>query len=183
VRLGQRVIVHAGAVIGSDGFGYAFDGSAHRKIPQVGTVVIEDDVEIGANSNVDRSTTGETRIGAGTKLDNLVQVGHNVRIGRNCLIAALVGIAGSCEIEDGVVLGGMVGLKDHVRIGRGATVAARSGVWGDVPPGTLVSGHPARPHREQLRAQAAAARLGETTARVRELERRLEEVEARLGAK
>jgi UDP-3-O-[3-hydroxymyristoyl] glucosamine N-acyltransferase len=183
VVLGQRVRVHSGAVIGADGFGYTPEAGAARKIPQVGTVVIEDDVEIGANAGIDRATTGATWIGAGTKLDNMVQVGHNVRIGRGCLIAAQVGIAGSCELEDGVVVGGQAGVADHVRLGRGATVAAQAGVWGDVPPGTVVSGNPARPHREQLRTQGSAARLPEMRERLRELERRLKEVEARQGAK
>src|SRR5207248_8880756 len=108
------------AVIGADGFGYVAEAGAARKIPQVGTVVIEDDVEIGANAGIDRATTGETRVGAGTKIDNMVQVGHNVRIGRGCLIAAHVGIAGSVELEDGVIVGGQAGMADHARIGSGA---------------------------------------------------------------
>ncbi len=177
ISLGRRVRVHGGTVIGADGFGFVPDAGTARKVPQVGTVVIEDDVEIGANSGVDRATTGETRIGAGTKIDNLVQVGHNVQIGRGCLIAALVGIAGSCTLEDGVVIGGKAGIKDHVRVGRGAMIGAQSSVWTDVPPGVVVSGIPARPHREQLRAQAEAARLANTGTRLRALERRLQEVE------
>jgi UDP-3-O-[3-hydroxymyristoyl] glucosamine N-acyltransferase len=183
VTIGRRARLHSGVVIGADGFGYVADRGTVRKVPQVGTVVIEDDVEIGANAGIDRATTGETRIGAGTKIDNMVQVGHNVRIGQGCRIAALVGIAGSCTIEDDVQIGGMAGLKDHVRVGRGAVVAAQSGVWGDVPPGTLVSGEPARPHREQLRAQAETARLSRAAARLRDLERRLQEVESRLQTK
>jgi UDP-3-O-[3-hydroxymyristoyl] glucosamine N-acyltransferase len=140
-------------------------------------------VEIGANAGIDRATTGITRIGSGTKLDNMVQVGHNVRIGRGCRIAALVGIAGSAEMGDEVIIGGMAGLNDHARLGRGAMVAAQSGVWKDFPAGSIISGQPARPHREQLRAQAAAARLVDAGERIRELERRLKEVEALLGAK
>jgi UDP-3-O-[3-hydroxymyristoyl] glucosamine N-acyltransferase len=183
VVVGHRVRIHSGAVIGADGFGYVPDRGGVRKVPQVGSVVIEDDVEIGANTAVDRATTGVTRIGAGTKIDNLVQVGHNTSIGRGCLIAGQVGIAGSCVLEDGVIIGGKAGLKDHVRIGRGAVVSAGTAVWGDLAPGVMVSGHPARPHREELRARAEVAKLGGTTARLRALERRLEEVEARLGVK
>lgn len=141
--LGDRVILGPGAVIGSCGFGFAPEGAGVRKIPQVGRVVIEDDVEIGANSTVDRATLGETRIGRGTKIDNLVQVGHNVKIGKNVLIAAQVGLSGSVTIGDGAVLGGQVGVADHVVIGAGAQVGAKSGVGTHVPPGARVAGYPA----------------------------------------
>ena len=181
VTLGRRVRVHSGAVIGADGFGYVLEAGMPRKLPQVGSVVIEDDVEIGANAGVDRATTGVTWVGAGTKIDNMVQVGHNVRMGRGCRIAALVGIGGSSEFDDGVVIGGIAGVKDHVHIGRGAMVGAMAAVWKDVPAGVEVSGQPARPHREQLRTQAAAVRLAQATERIHELERRLGELESRLG--
>lgn len=150
VRLGDRVILHAGVVIGSDGFGYVSDGAQARKFPQIGTVVIEDDVEIGANSTVDRAALGETRIGCGSKLDNLVQVGHNVRIGRSCLIAAQTGIGGSSIIGDGVVLGGQVGIADHTRIEDGAILGAKSGVPPHkvVPSRAVYWGIPARPLAE-----------------------------------
>jgi UDP-3-O-[3-hydroxymyristoyl] glucosamine N-acyltransferase len=141
--LGNRVILGPGAVIGSCGFGFVPEGDGVRKIPQVGGVVIEDDVEIGANTTVDRATLGATRIGKGTKIDNLVQVGHNVSIGRNVLIAAQVGLSGSVRIEDGAVLGGQVGVADHVVIGAGAQVGAKSGVGTHVPPGARVAGYPA----------------------------------------
>ena len=141
--LGDRVILGPGAVIGSCGFGFVPEGEGVRKIPQVGRVVIEDDVEIGANTTVDRATLGETRIGRGTKIDNLVQVGHNVNIGKNVLIAAQVGLSGSVAIEDGAVLGGQVGVADHVVIGAGAQVGAKSGVGNHVPAGARVAGYPA----------------------------------------
>jgi UDP-3-O-[3-hydroxymyristoyl] glucosamine N-acyltransferase len=159
--IGRRVILHAGVVIASDGFGYARtkDSPEHHKIPHVGRAIIGDDVEIGANTTVDRGSVDDTVIGAGTKVDNLVQVGHNVRIGQRCLIMALTGIAGSTHIEDDVVIAGQVGLAGHLTVGRGARIAAQAGVWGHVPPGANVSGYPARDHREQLRAQAVLKRL------------------------
>ena len=149
-EVGQRVIVHGGAVIGSDGFGYAADGSRHVKMPHIGRVVIEDDVEIGANTTVDRATLGETRIGAGTKIDNLVQIGHNVTIGRGVIIVGECGISGSVTIGDGAILAGQVGVKDHVRIGARAAILAKSAVTKDVPDGAVFSRNPARPHREPL---------------------------------
>lgn len=173
VRVGNRVILHAGCVLGADGFGFVPGPDAHRKIPQVGTVVVEDDVEIGACTTVDRATLDETRIGAGTKIDNLVQVAHNVRIGRRCLVAAQCGIAGSAVLEDGVVLAGQVGVGDHVRIGAGAVVLAQSGVTKDVPPGATVYGHPAQPRADELREQAARRQLPQLLVRVRRLEKLL----------
>ncbi len=157
--LGDRVRAHAGVRLGSDGFGYVFRNGAHEKIPHVGRCIVEADVEIGANSTIDRGSIDDTVIGAGTKIDNLVQIGHNVRIGRLCLIMAQVGIAGSVHIEDGAILAGQVGVSGHHTIGRGATLAAQAGVFGDVPAGETWSGYPARPHRDALRAQAAMFRL------------------------
>jgi UDP-3-O-[3-hydroxymyristoyl] glucosamine N-acyltransferase len=165
--LGDRVILHSGAVLGADGFGFVQEPTGHRKIPHVGIVVVEDDVEIGACTTIDRATLGETRIGAGTKIDNLVQIAHNVRIGRRCLIAAQTGIAGSAVVEDDVVIAGQVGVGDHVRIGRGAVVLALSGVTKDVPPGQVVSGFPARPHREALREAAMLRELARRSIRSR----------------
>jgi len=161
VTLGDRVVVHAGAVLGADGFGYVRDTEtgAYTHFPQQGKLVIEDDVEIGANSGIDRATTGETRVGAGTKIDNLVHIGHNVRIGRLCLIMAQVGISGSVRVEDGCILAGQAGIAGHHTIGRGARLAAQAGAFGDIPAGETWSGYPARPHREALRAQAAMFRL------------------------
>jgi UDP-3-O-[3-hydroxymyristoyl] glucosamine N-acyltransferase len=158
-EVGARVRVHAGARLGSDGFGYVFRNGAHEKIPHVGRCLIEADVEIGANSTIDRGSIDDTVIGAGTKIDNLVHVGHNVRIGRLCLLMAQVGVAGSVRIEDGCILAGQVGVSGHLAIGRGARLAAQAGVFGDVPAGETWSGYPARPHREALRAQAAMFRL------------------------
>jgi UDP-3-O-[3-hydroxymyristoyl] glucosamine N-acyltransferase len=158
-RLGQRVALHAGVCIASDGFGYIYKSGRHEKIPHVGRCIIEDDVEIGAGSTIDRGSIDDTVIGAGTKIDNLVMVGHNVRIGRLCLIAAQTGVSGSARIEDGVVVGGQVGISGHHTIGAGARLAAQAGVFGDVPKGETWSGYPARPHREALRAQAALFKL------------------------
>jgi UDP-3-O-[3-hydroxymyristoyl] glucosamine N-acyltransferase len=159
--LGKRVIVHARAVLGSDGFGYipGKGGEAHRKIPHVGRCLIGDDIEIGANTCIDRGSVDDTVIGSGTKIDNLVHIAHNVRVGRLCLIMAQVGIAGSARLEDGCILAGQVGLQGHHTIGAGARVGGQAGVLGDVPAGQTWSGYPARPHAVALRAQAALFRL------------------------
>ena len=168
-RLGRRVIAHAGVRLGSDGFGYVFGGGAHRKIPHVGRCIVEDDVEIGANSTVDRGSIDDTVIGAGTKIDNLVQVGHNCRIGRLCLLMAQVGLGGSTRVEDGVIIAGQAGTAGHLTIGSGARVGAQAGVFGDVPAGETWSGYPARPHREALRAQAVLFRLAPLMRRLERL--------------
>ncbi|MGE5850300.1 MAG: UDP-3-O-(3-hydroxymyristoyl)glucosamine N-acyltransferase [Candidatus Methylomirabilota bacterium] len=180
VVLGDRVIVHSGSVIGADGFGYARDGHRYAKIPQVGRVVIEDDVEIGANVCIDRATLDETRIGRGTKIDNLVQIGHNVRIGADTAIIAQVGISGSVRIGSRVTLAGQVGVVDHVEIGDDVIVGAQAGVTKDIPPRSTVLGAPAVPHTEFKRQVAALARLPELRKALRALEERLAALEARL---
>ena len=159
--LGKRVILHAGAVVGADGFGYTCQGREFLKLPHAGTVEIGDDVEIGANSTIDRAKTGATVIGSGTKIDNLVHIAHNCKIGKNCVIVALVGVAGSVTIGDNVTLAGQAGVKDHVTIGDDCVVAARAGVVGDLKKGLTVSGFPARDHRLEKRVQAARLHLPE----------------------
>ena len=158
-EIGPRVRIHAGARLGSDGFGYVFRDGVHAKIPHVGRCIVEADVEIGANTTIDRGSIDDTVIGAGTKIDNLVHVAHNVRIGRLCLLMAQVGIAGSVRVEDGVILAGQAGISGHLTIGRGARLAAQAGVFGSIPAGETWSGYPARPHRDALRAQAAMFKL------------------------
>ncbi|MDX2183107.1 MAG: UDP-3-O-(3-hydroxymyristoyl)glucosamine N-acyltransferase [Gemmatimonadaceae bacterium] len=169
--VGQRVQVRSGARIGSEGFKYVFRDGQHRKLPHIGRCVLEDDVEVGANSCIDRGSINDTVIGAGTKIDNLVHVAHNVRIGKLCLLMAQVGIAGSTQVGDGVILAGQVGLVDNISIGDGAMVGAQSGVFGDIPAGGKWSGTHARPHRDHLRASAALHRLA---AIIRPLEKLLE---------
>jgi UDP-3-O-[3-hydroxymyristoyl] glucosamine N-acyltransferase len=179
-QLGARVTVHAGAVIGADGFGYAREGARYVKIPQIGRVVLEDDVEIGANVTIDRATLGATRIGRGTKIDNLVQIAHNVQVGEDTVIVAQVGIAGSSQIGSRVTLAGQVGVVDHVRIGDDVVVGAQAGVANDIPPRTVALGSPAVPHLEFKRQLAATARLPLLGKTLRALEERLRALEARL---
>jgi UDP-3-O-[3-hydroxymyristoyl] glucosamine N-acyltransferase len=157
--VGNRSIIHPGVQIGQDGFGFVPTKDGLRKVPQLGRVVIHDDVEIGANSTIDRGTAADTVIGAGTKIDNLVQIGHNVELGRRCVIVAQVGISGSCKIGDGVIIGGQGGLADHVTVGEGAQIAAKTGVMRDVGPGEVVMGYPAKPIRQFWREIAAVTRL------------------------
>jgi UDP-3-O-[3-hydroxymyristoyl] glucosamine N-acyltransferase len=184
--LGDRVVLQPGAVVGSDGFGFAFDlegddeqpGPLHRKIPQAGIVRVEDDVEIGACSCVDRATLGETVVGRGTKIDNLVQVGHNVRIGPLSLIVAQAGISGSTTLGQGVILAGQAGVVGHLHIGDGARVGAQSGVSRDVPDGETWSGSPAIPHRDWLRMVSALPRVPDLLRELRRLEKRVAELEA-----
>lgn len=175
--IGKRVILHAGTVIGSDGFGFARDGSRYVKIPQVGIVVIEDDVEIGANCAVDRAAMGKTWIRRGVKTDNLVQVGHNVSIGEDTILVAQVGIAGSTRVGSRVALGGQVGVVGHIAIGDGAMIGAQSGVAQDVAPGQVLSGSPAFAHKEWLRAQALYQKLPEMRRSLTELERKIKRLE------
>jgi UDP-3-O-[3-hydroxymyristoyl] glucosamine N-acyltransferase len=169
-QIGQRVRIHAGAVIGADGFGYVFDSGIHRKVPQVGQVIIQDDVEIGANVTIDRGALGPTVIGKGTKIDNLVQIAHNVIIGENSLLVAQVGIAGSTKIGKYVTLAGQVGIAGHLKIGDQAIVAAQSGVMHDIPEKGKWLGSPAQPDRQTKRQMIAVQQLPELLRRVRELE-------------
>ena len=178
VTLGNRVILQNGVVIGGDGYGFVRRGDGtHEKIPQVATVVIEDDVELGANTTVDRPAVGETRIKAGTKIDNLVQIAHGVTIGRNVLMAAQVGIAGSTDIGDDVMFGGQVGVGGHLQIGRGVVAVGQSGITNSVDAGAMVAGYPAIDAREWRRSSAVFRRLPELKKRVEELEARLAQLE------
>lgn len=178
VTIGSRVIIHSGSVIGSDGFGYVFDQGRHYKIPQVGGVIVGDDVEIGSNVSVDRATTGHTVIGKGTKIDNLCQIAHNVKVGTNSILVAQVGIGGSSEIGDYVTLAGQVGVSDHTKIDSETMVGAQSGIMGHVTKGAY-SGSPAIPHRDWLKSQAIYAKLPELHKKIKELEERIRELERR----
>jgi UDP-3-O-[3-hydroxymyristoyl] glucosamine N-acyltransferase len=183
VAIGDRVVLQNGVVVGGDGYGFVRRGDGtHEKIPQVATVVIEDDVELGANTTVDRPAVGETRIKAGTKIDNLVQIAHGVIIGRNVLMAAQVGIAGSTEIGDDVMFGGQVGVGGHLTIGRGVVAVGQSGITNSVEPGAMIAGYPAIDAREWRRAAAVFRRLPELKKRIEELEARLAELNALKGS-
>ena len=181
VSIGQQVIIHSGTVIGSDGFGFVRVEDRHMKIPQIGTVVIEDNVEIGANVTIDRARFDKTVIGAGTKIDNLVQIAHNVRIGRNCIIVAQVGISGSTILEDDVILAGQAGLAGHITIGKGAVVAAQAGVANTIAPHTTVWGFPAKPHMHAKRVNAYVQRLPQTIRTIADLRKRVAQLEQKLG--
>ncbi|MBF0516490.1 MAG: UDP-3-O-(3-hydroxymyristoyl)glucosamine N-acyltransferase [Nitrospirae bacterium] len=175
VTIGSRVIIQPGAVIGSDGFGYEMDAGRFVKIPQVGTVIIDDDVEIGANTTIDRATTGATKIGAGTKIDNLVQIAHNVEIGQNSILIAQSGIAGSSTLGNYVVLAGQVGIADHVEIEAGTRVGAQSGVMEDLKKGAYM-GSPSLPHLQYKRSHILFAKLPELNERISSLEKQLAEI-------
>jgi UDP-3-O-[3-hydroxymyristoyl] glucosamine N-acyltransferase len=181
--IGKRVIVHPGTVIGSDGFGFAREGNRYVKIPQVGIVQVDDDVEIGANCAVDRAAMGKTWIKRGVKTDNLVQIGHNVTIGEDTVIVAQVGIAGSTQVGNRVSLGGQVGVIGHIKIGDGAMVGAQSGVAQDVAPGQVISGSPAFSHREWLRTQTVIPKLPEMKRALTALEKRIKALEEKISPK
>lgn len=178
VEVGHRVIIHAGAVLGTDGFGYRWDGKSHVKIPQIGTVVIEDDVEIGSCSCIDRAKFGQTRIGRGTKIDNLVQVGHNVKIGAHCILCGQSGVAGSTVLGNGVIMGGGSAARDHVKIADGTMVAARGGIGGDTQPGEVLAGFVGINHKHWLREQAALRKLPELIKTVRALQAEVEKLKS-----
>lgn len=175
-QIGKRVRIHAGTVIGSDGFGYVFDSGMQHKIPQVGNVVIHDDVEIGANVTVDRGALGSTEIGKGTKIDNLVQIAHNFKVGEHCIIVAQSGLAGSSIIGNLTTIAAQVGVAGHLNIGDRVTIMARAGVMNDVPDGEVWLGAPARPHRQMKRQFIAVEQLPELIKRVRELEKQVREL-------
>lgn len=181
VRIGRECLIQPGAVIGGDGFGFAQDKEGHHlKIPQLGSVEIGDRVEVGANTAIDRATTGATVIGAGTKLDNLVQIGHNVVLGENCAFAGQVGIAGSCTVGRNCVMGGQVGLADHVSVGDGCMFAGQTGINNDVPAGQIMAGTPPMEIRRCFRVMGAYKKLPETVKKITALEKRIAELEARL---
>lgn len=177
-QIGCRVILHAGVRVGVDGFGYVLDGGRHRKVPQVGRCVVGDDVEIGANTCLDRGSIGDTVVEPGAKLDNLVHLGHNVTVGSMSLLAAMVGVAGSSTVGRGVAAGGQVGVAGHLTVGDGARLGAQSGIIGDIPPGETVSGYPARNHREYLRAMGQLFRLPLLVERIRALEEAVQRMES-----
>jgi len=172
-QIGQRVRIHAGVVIGADGFGYVFDAGVHRKVPQIGNVVIGDHVEIGANTTIDRAALGSTVIGKGTKIDNLVQVGHNVEIGEHCIFCAQVGISGSTKIGNYTVLAGQVGLAGHLKIGNQVTIGSKSGVMHNIPDGEQWLGIPAQPDRQAKRMMIALQRLPDLFKKIAEWEKKL----------
>ncbi len=182
-ELGDRVTLHAGVVLGSDGFGFAQGESGPEKVPQMGRVIVESDVEIGANSTVDRGTLGETRVGQGTKIDNQVQLGHNVTVGRNSVLVAQVGIAGSTSVGDCVILAGQVGVGGHISIGSGSQVGGKSGIHRNVKPNSRLSGYPAMEHSDFLRLAAVQPKLPEMLSRLKRLEAECDKLRAEMERK
>jgi len=183
IIIGNNVIIHSGAVIGSDGFGFAYDGKTHQKIPQIGNVIIEDEVEIGANVTIDRAALGSTRIGKGTKIDNLVQIGHSVEIGENCILVAQVGIGGSTKLGKNVTLAGQAGLVGHIDIGDRVIVGAQGGVTKSIPAGKVVSGYPAREHHKAKKLEASLSFLPAYIEKIKRLEKELGELKRKLQKK
>lgn len=177
VQIGDNVVIHSGAIIGADGFGYKFRDHAHIKVPQVGNVIIEDNVEIGANTCIDRGTLGSTTIGSGSKIDNLVQIGHNNKVGKHVIMCGQTGVSGSCLIEDYAILAGSSGIADHVTIGKGSVVMARSGVAGNIPAGTQVFGSPAKEKKIAYKEQVAIGKLPELLKKVKLLEEKIQKLE------
>lgn len=177
VEIGDNVIIHSGAIIGADGFGYKFRNYRHIKVPQVGNVIIEDNVEIGANTCIDRGALGGTVIGEGSKIDNLVQLGHNNKIGKHVIMCGQTGVSGSCVIEDYAVLAGSAGIADHVTIGKGAVIMARAGVAGNIPPGVHVFGSPAKERKTAYKEQIAIGKLPELLKKVKLLEEKVEKLQ------
>ncbi|MGZ8194308.1 MAG: UDP-3-O-(3-hydroxymyristoyl)glucosamine N-acyltransferase [Methylosarcina sp.] len=177
VQIGDNVVIHSGAIIGADGFGYKFRNHAHIKVPQVGNVVIEDNVEIGANTCIDRGALGSTTIGTGSKIDNLVQIGHNNKVGKHVIMCGQTGVSGSCNIEDYAILAGSSGIADHVTIGKGAVVMARSGVAGNIPAGTQVFGSPAKEKKIAYKEQLAIGKLPELLKKIKLLEEKIQKLE------
>ena len=175
--IGDNVVIHSGAIIGADGFGYKFRGGTHRKVPQVGNVLIEDNVEIGANTCIDRGALGSTVIGMGSKIDNLVQIGHNNKVGKHVIMCGLTGVSGSCNIEDYAILAGSTGIADHVTIGQGAVVMARSGVAGDVPAGAQYFGSPAKDKKTAYKEQIAISKLPELIKKMKVLEEEIRQLQ------
>lgn len=180
-RIGDRCVIHSGCSIGGDGFGYQWDGSGHRKVPQLGRVVIEDDCELGANVCVDRATLGTTVVGRGSKIDNLVQIAHNVQLGEHVIMVAQSGIAGSTRIGTGCIIAGQAAITDHLEIGAGTRIGGQAGVTNDVEPGAAITGTPARPVSQHLREQAALGRLPDLVKQVRRQQRLIDALEARLA--
>lgn len=176
-HVGKRCVIHSSAVIGSDGFGFTTKDGVHTKVPQVGNVVLEDDVEIGAHDGIDRAAMGATVIGKGTKIDNLVHIGHNCKIGPNCLIVAQTGISGSTIVDNNVTFGGQVGTVGHIHIGANSVYAARSGIIGDMPEGVFCAGFPVQPHTDWLRMQAAMKHLPEMSKKLKQMEKKLAQYE------
>jgi UDP-3-O-[3-hydroxymyristoyl] glucosamine N-acyltransferase len=181
ITVGNRVIIHSGAVVGSDGFGFVQVDGRHEKIPQIGTVVIEDDVEIGANVTIDRARFDKTIIGEGTKIDNLVQIAHNVIVGKHCIIISQAGISGSTKIGDGAILAGQAGIHGHLTVGAGAMIASKTGVTKSIPAYTKVSGFPAQPYMKEQRFQVALRQVPASLKTIQELKKRIEQLEKKLN--